>query len=136
MINIIIIIIIIGGKCGKRRRAKVREAEMDGNAQHVLKEALCGEAGPSSPSTLADACWVLRVAPGLIKNQSGQLKSTNKVVKGSAPKAFLVPLKHLSSNKTQSDGSELGQPLRRQFFSRAPSPPLRYPSPDLMRICS
>ena len=89
MINIIIIIIIIGGKCGKRRRAKVREAEMDGNAQHVLKEALCGEAGASSPSTLADACWVLRVgwkigvllcrdgdyfngsspaSPGLIKN--------------------------------------------------------------------
>ena len=27
----------------------------------MLKEALCGEAGASSPRTLADACWVLRV---------------------------------------------------------------------------
>ena len=65
---------------------------MNGDAQHMLKEALCGEAGASSPrvpSTLADACWVMRVgwkigvllcrdvdyfdgsspaSPGLIKN--------------------------------------------------------------------
>ena len=34
---------------------------MNGSAQHILKEALCGEAGASSPRTLADACWVLRV---------------------------------------------------------------------------
>ena len=30
---------------------------MDGK----LQEALCGEAGASSPRALADACWVLRV---------------------------------------------------------------------------
>ena len=34
---------------------------MNGSAQHILKEVLCGEAGASSPRTLADACWVLRV---------------------------------------------------------------------------
>ena len=34
---------------------------MDGNAPHILQEALCGEAGAYSPRTLADACWVLRV---------------------------------------------------------------------------